>query len=478
MGKFSTLYQFVSPSNTFWRLRHIAQAKAIINSAFTKYLLLTNVSVSMALSGFGDVLQQRYMLSKQHQTESLSRSARSYDVVRTANMTISGATVGTLCHYWYQRLDRALPGRSLKVIMKKLTVDQVVFSPVCLCVFLLTLEVARRATESVSKSSMPRDTFESSSKRRHSLPQEIHIFTEELRHKGALLYVTEWIVWPPAQFINFYFLSTRFRVLYDNTISLLYDAGSSYICNDMAVEDVKLLADKARQTTHTIGETLAKPAVLKMANIMLRKEAEVKLSQITLSNDTISDRIEDMSRDILAQVVADLISSPAKFSLQLDETTDLFNLSQLAVFVRIVKDDVVKEDFLFSHLADIFAALNHLNRKMQGGGFNIIEAEENPKAFQKRHTLCQTLSQIFPTGTNRSTSVTRSLPSAPKVNIFSKTSHRLKNSTYCQQQGKKAETHALTRSARAPTLYVPAYYRQDASTPVLDVKTCATKEKN
>ncbi|KAF2364662.1 hypothetical protein FHG87_004574 [Trinorchestia longiramus] len=98
---------------------------------------------------------------------------------------------------------------------------------------------------------------------------------------------------------------------------------------------------------HTIGETLVKPAVLKIANMMLGKEAEVKLSQINLSNDTISDRIEDMSRDILAQVVADLISSPTKFSLQLDETIDVFNSSQLAVFVRYVKDDVMKEDFLF-----------------------------------------------------------------------------------------------------------------------------------
>ncbi|KAF2351334.1 hypothetical protein FHG87_017909 [Trinorchestia longiramus] len=98
---------------------------------------------------------------------------------------------------------------------------------------------------------------------------------------------------------------------------------------------------------HTIGETLVKPAVLKMANIMLGKEAEVKLSQIPLSNATVSDRINDMSKDILAQVVEDLISIPAKFSLQLDETTDVFNLSQLAVFVRYVKDDVIKEDFLF-----------------------------------------------------------------------------------------------------------------------------------
>jgi len=79
---------------------------------------------------------------------------------------------------------------------------------------------------------------------------------------------------------------------------------------------------------HTIGETLVKSAALKMANIMLGK---------ALSNDTISSRIDDMSDDILAQVVADLISIPAKFSLQLDETTDVSNLSQLVVFVRYIK---------------------------------------------------------------------------------------------------------------------------------------------
>ena len=43
---------------------------------------------------------------------------------------------------------------------------------------------------------------------------------------------------------------------------------------------------------HTIGENLLKPAALKMVNIMLGKAAEDKLSQIPLSNDTISSRID------------------------------------------------------------------------------------------------------------------------------------------------------------------------------------------
>ncbi|KAF2358344.1 hypothetical protein FHG87_010904 [Trinorchestia longiramus] len=39
------------------------------------------------------------------------------------------------------------------------------------------------------------------------------------------------------------------------------------------------------------------------------------------------------------------------------------------------------------YLADIFAALNHLNQKIQGGGVNIIEAEENLRDFEKELPL-------------------------------------------------------------------------------------------
>lgn len=63
-----------------------------------------------------------------------------------------------------------------------------------------------------------------------------------------------------------------------------------------------------------LGETLIKPAALKMANLILGTAAEGKLSQIHHLNDTISDRIENIIKDILTQVVEDLISSLATFS--------------------------------------------------------------------------------------------------------------------------------------------------------------------
>ena len=54
-----------------------------------------------------------------------------------------------------------------------------------------------------------------------------------------------------------------------------------------------------------------------------------------------------MNDDILAQIVSDLISDTAKFSLQFYETTNVSNLSQFTVFVRYGKEDIKKKDYLF-----------------------------------------------------------------------------------------------------------------------------------
>ena len=54
---------------------------------------------------------------------------------------------------------------------------------------------------------------------------------------GGRLYLAEWVIWPPAQFVNFYFLPTRFRVLYDNIISLVYDTYTSHVKYQVPIVD-------------------------------------------------------------------------------------------------------------------------------------------------------------------------------------------------------------------------------------------------
>ena len=79
--------------------------------------------------------------------------------------------------------------------------------------------------------------------------------------------------------------------------------------------------------------------------ILPEERINFKLSNIFGNNVYI--KIDKMNDDILAQIVSDLISDTAKFSLQFDETTNVSNLSQLAVFMRYGKEDVKKRVFLF-----------------------------------------------------------------------------------------------------------------------------------
>ncbi|XP_008549981.1 mpv17-like protein 2 [Microplitis demolitor] len=160
-----------------------------------KHLVYTNVGISMSLSAVGDVLEQHY--------EILKNEWSGWCPKRTAHMTISGMSVGLFCHYWYKILDAKLPGKTVKIVLKKVAVDQLICSPIYIGIFFLTLAFLEQRNWS-----------------------ELKI---EVTNKAHKLYIAEWIVWPPAQIINFYFLPSRFRVLYDSTISLGYDIYTSQV---------------------------------------------------------------------------------------------------------------------------------------------------------------------------------------------------------------------------------------------------------
>lgn len=84
-----------------------------LEKAFSdKYLLYTNVGISVCLSGVGDVLEQHY--------EMITDKLPKWNEIRTRNMCCSGATVGLVCHYWYKYLDRMIPGYTVRIVLKKI----------------------------------------------------------------------------------------------------------------------------------------------------------------------------------------------------------------------------------------------------------------------------------------------------------------------------------------------------------------------
>lgn len=76
-------------------------------------------------------------------------------------------------------------------------------------------------------------------------------------------------------------------------------------------------------------------------------EQRKKIEVVPLSNDTLHSRISDMSTNILEQVISELNLTTFSFSMQLDESTDISQCSQLLVFVRYIYSGTSKEEVLF-----------------------------------------------------------------------------------------------------------------------------------
>ncbi|KMQ95431.1 mpv17-like protein 2-like protein [Lasius niger] len=75
-----------------------------------------------------------------------------HDYARTRNMTVVGLIQGPFHHWFYTILDRVLPGRSAKSIVKKMLLDQSIASPTCLAIFFVGLGIMEhRKIEEICK---------------------------------------------------------------------------------------------------------------------------------------------------------------------------------------------------------------------------------------------------------------------------------------------------------------------------------------
>ena len=73
--------------------------------------------------------------------------------------------------------------------------------------------------------------------------------------------------------------------------------------------EVSYIIEKTRAPFNT-GETLIKPATLKITEITLGKKGMKKIKQVPLSNDVITSRTAEITCDIVDQVVTAIKESP------------------------------------------------------------------------------------------------------------------------------------------------------------------------
>jgi protein Mpv17 len=162
---------------------------------FVKYLFVTNIGVSVVASGLGDLIQQTYEIYAGYQDK--------FSKDRSLKIASASLPIAILCHYWYAFLDSRFNGHAKQLIIKKFLLDQIIAGPLIIVAFFVVLGLWNNNTSG-------------------------KIF-REITVKGLDIYKAEWCVWPVAQFINFYFLPPKFRMLYISIISLFFDVYFSYI---------------------------------------------------------------------------------------------------------------------------------------------------------------------------------------------------------------------------------------------------------
>ena len=99
---------------------------------------------------------------------------------------------------------------------------------------------------------------------------------------------------------------------------------------------------------HTIGEELVLPCTKNIVRLMIGADAVKKLSSLSISDNNVQRRIQEMSEDIKNQVVEQIKQSPISV-LQLDESTDVSSCAQLMIYVRYIHNSNFKDEFLFRH---------------------------------------------------------------------------------------------------------------------------------
>ncbi|XP_060528562.1 mpv17-like protein 2 [Cylas formicarius] len=187
----TTVVRYVSTSKSLQK-----PFRSIPTLVFGKYLLTTNIVSSGVLMLVGDACQQEIEY-RQHKLK------ERYDLARMTRMFIVGLLLGPIHHYYYLYIAKIMPKRDFTTVVKKIGLDQFMMSPICIATFFYGMGLLEMKT-----------------------PRNIN---EEIARKFVDVYVMDWCVWVPTQYVNFYYVPVKYQVLWINAVTMLYNVFLSFI---------------------------------------------------------------------------------------------------------------------------------------------------------------------------------------------------------------------------------------------------------
>ncbi|XP_067613185.1 mpv17-like protein 2 [Eurosta solidaginis] len=182
--------------------------RSMWNKLFGKYLLTTNILSSGILMVIGDLVAQEIEFRRHNSDldDQFDIKRERYDMKRIGRMFVVGALQGPLHHYVYKWMDHVMPVPNVKNTLRKILIDQIFMSPACILIFFYPACYLEK--------------------------RSIQETNTELCDKFPIIYLMDWTVWPAAQFLNFRYLDTKYRVIFVNGCTALYNIFLSYIKHD------------------------------------------------------------------------------------------------------------------------------------------------------------------------------------------------------------------------------------------------------
>lgn len=165
------------------------------NSALTAHPVRTKAFTSFLGFALGDYLAQGIA------------GDGIFDALRCLRLSLYGLLIdGPAGHWWYRVLDsRVVPESptSTRAVLLKTAADQVLWAPVMTCVFFAFLKLLEGHPEQVFPT---------------------------IQNMLVRTVVANYVLWPLAHYLNFKFVPSEHRVLYNNVVSVAWNAYLSWSC--------------------------------------------------------------------------------------------------------------------------------------------------------------------------------------------------------------------------------------------------------
>jgi protein Mpv17 len=142
-------------------------------------------------AGAGAELQQRYDVAKGHK----------WNWRRPFNYAVLSGLCTPPLHYWFIMLDRVFPGRALRTILIKVALDTIIMEPFSILYYF--------GGAIILENGITCNSWE--------------LVKSKVTKSGPSMFLVDLLVYQPCMAANFYFLPTRFRLLFDNIIALCSD---------------------------------------------------------------------------------------------------------------------------------------------------------------------------------------------------------------------------------------------------------------